>query len=123
MIRWPPPPAPPRAPLPAPSFCWFLCRPRSFLLGGRRRRAGAQPLGEHGLHPGDLPSGGADLHGVLELVGDLLHTELEQVLLQLPQRPAQLVRLVAAEILGLQPLHRISSRPTNRVCTDSLCSA
>src|SRR3954471_5690386 len=99
--------------------CLFLLRRSRF-----RCRLLPDPLGQHGVHAGDVPPRVANQHRVLELVGGLLQLVLEEVLLQLAHGALQLRRLVAAEILRANALaHSTDSRPTKRVCTASLCSA
>src|SRR4029079_7449261 len=91
------------------------------LLGGSRGLA--QPLRQHGVHARDVAACVANQHRVLELIGGLLEAVLEQILLELVPGPAQLLGIVPLQVLGTQSFHMTPCRATNRVCTDSLCSA
>src|SRR5262249_54368272 len=112
---------------PRPSYRW----PRSLLLArclaGGLGRGGlllAQALAEDRVDARDVPARVSDQHRVLELIGGLLEAGLETIVLGLAHRTAQLLRIVALQVLRAQPLaHSNPSRATKRVCTDSLCSA
>src|SRR5262245_34451376 len=80
-------------------------------------------LSENCLHPGQVPSYGAQLVGVLELPHRLLDTHAEQLIGEIAFLDTELVVAEIAQFRGLHSIFSCANRVANRVRIGSLAAA